>query len=174
MEIELPDGKVIRARGRIDRVDVVPGSGEQSYTICDYKTGSSRRFDRGDPFRQGRLVQQALYLALTRSRLARCHPGAEVTAFGYFFPNTSEHGERMQWDAERLAEGDDILCRLCGMLANGCFLFTDDVKDVSYSDYQAAFGDIDDAAQAANRKLGNPENQALRPFRELRGYEDDS
>jgi ATP-dependent helicase/nuclease subunit B len=174
VEIGLPDGKVIRARGRIDRVDVVPGSGEKRFTVCDYKTGSSRRFDRGDPFQQGRRVQHALYLALARSRLAQCHPGAEVIVFGYFFPNTSEHGERMQWDAERLAEGDGILCRLCEMLASGCFPFTDDAADAIYSDYLAAFGDIDAAAQAVSKKLGNPENQVLRPFGELRGYEDDS
>ena len=174
VEIVLPDGKVIQARGRIDRVDVVPGSGEKHFTLCDYKTGSSRRFDRRDPFQQGRRVQHALYLALAKSRLAQCHPGAEVTVFGYFFPNTSEHGERMQWGAESLSEGAGILCRLCEMLANGCFSFTDDTEDVIYSDYQAAFGDMDAAAQAAKKKLGNLENQALQPFRELRGYEDES
>jgi len=174
VEIELPDGKIIRARGRIDRVDVVPGSGEKHFTVCDYKTGSSRRFDRMDPFLQGRRVQHVLYMALAQSCLAQCHPGAEVTVFGYFFPSTSEHGERLQWGTERLAEGTGILYRLCEMLANGCFPFTDDTADVTYSDYQAAFGDMDTAAKAVGKKMQNPENQALRSFKELRGYEDDS
>jgi hypothetical protein len=60
------------------------------------------------------------------------------------------------------------------MLAGGCFPFSDVDTDVTYSDYLAAFGDIDAAAQAAKKKMGNPDNRALRPFRELRGYSDDS
>ena len=66
-----------------------------------------------------------------------------------------------------------ILERLCDMLARGCFPFSDDVKDVSISDYQAAFGDVEASAEAMKAKLSNPDNESLAPFRELRGYAED-
>lgn len=173
VEIELPDGRAIRVRGRIDRVDELRGGGG-AYCLCDYKTGSSRKFDRGNPFQGGRRIQHALYLALARKRLEECHPGAKVAFFEYFFPNTREHGERLRWEAEKLAGGAEVLRRLCDMLAGGCFPFTDDSDEAAYSDYGAAVGKVETAAKAVAGKLRNPANQALRPFRELRGYQDDA
>jgi hypothetical protein len=168
--ITLPGGKKVCARGHIDRVDEVLDSGGKSLAVCDYKTGSSRSYDRGDPFQQGRRLQSAFYLALAESRLAEYHPGARVISFEYFFPNTWEHGERLRWNHERLAGGRAIIGDLCEMLARGCFPFTDNADDVRYSDYRPAFGDIDRAAQAMQAKLDNPANVALSPFRKLRGY----
>jgi hypothetical protein len=39
---------------------------------------------------------------------------------------------------------------------------------VTYSDYRAVFGDIEAAAAATTRKLQNPDNEMLAPFRALR------
>ena len=171
--VELPGGKTIRVRGYIDRVDELEGARRGCFAVCDYKTGSSRDYDRADPFKQGRCVQNVLYLALAEPRLAECHPGAKVSFFEYFFPNTREHGERIQWDSGRLAGGMAIIGRLCAMLALGCFPFSDDAKDVKNSDYRAAFGDINRTVEAVRRKLANPANAPLAPFRELRGYRGD-
>ncbi|MDY6796435.1 MAG: PD-(D/E)XK nuclease family protein [Actinomycetota bacterium] len=170
LEVELPGGGVIRARGYIDRVDRVPGSEGERFAVCDYKTGSCWGFDEADPFRQGRLIQNALYMALVRSRLEECHPGGEVEGFSYFFPNTREHGERIGWDSSILEEGMTVLEKLCRMLRTGCFPFTDNPEDITYSDYAPAFGDAEAAAEAVKAKLGNPDNAALSPFRDLRGY----
>ena len=171
--VELPGGKAIRVRGYIDRVDELKGAGEGCFAVCDYKTGSSRDYDHADPFKQGRCVQNVLYLALVEARLAECRPGARVSFFEYFFPNTREHGERIQWDSGRLAGGMAIIDRLCAMLALGCFPFSDDAKDVKNSDYRAAFGDINRTVEAVRMKLANPANAPLAPFRELRGYRGD-
>ena len=59
------------------------------------------------------------------------------------------------------------------MAAEGCFLLSGDAGDVRFSDYREAFGDPDDAAEAAGRKIAARENEVLGPLRELRGIEVD-
>jgi len=170
VEVRLPGGKTFRARGRIDRLDEVQGGDGKHFGIWDYKTGSSWGFARDDPFQHGRRVQNALYLALADVCLRKgVSPEARAVEFGYFFPNRREHGERIAWPASELAGGGDILQRLCRMIALGCFPFTDDPSDVRYSDYAPAFGDAERMAQEVQAKLANTENEALEPFRELRG-----
>jgi ATP-dependent helicase/nuclease subunit B len=170
VEIELPGGETIRTRGYIDRVDQLEGSGGTLFSVCDYKTGSSYRYRREDPFRQGRCVQNFIYKTQAEALLAECHPGAEVVSFQYFFPNTREHGERIEWESEALAGGIYVLQRLYDMLSRGCFPFSDDADDVTISDYRTAFGDIESAVERVKIKLHNPGNENLAPFRELRGY----
>jgi ATP-dependent helicase/nuclease subunit B len=178
VSLNLGGRATLRARGRIDRVDQVPGAGGKQYTVWDYKTGSSWRYRREragaaeDPFLQGRLVQGALYLQLAESRLKETvSPEAAVDRFGYFFPTPGEHGERVEWTAAELAQGLRVLGRLCELLARGAFPFTDDPGDVNYSDYKDAFGDVYAVARTCSRKLENRENKALEPFRRLRGYD---
>ncbi|MDD3719450.1 MAG: PD-(D/E)XK nuclease family protein [Actinomycetota bacterium] len=170
VEIELPGGKTIRTRGYIDRVDEVGEPGSLLFSVCDYKTGSSYGYKREDPFRQGRRIQNFIYMMQAKSCLSRQYGSAEVESFQYFFPSTREHGERIAWDADTLAQGIHVLDRLYRMLSGGCFPFSDDKEDVSISDYRYALGDVDAAAEAMRRKLSNPENRALAPLRELRGY----
>jgi len=166
--LHLPDGAIVRACGILDRVDQLADSRAATYTIWDYKTGSSRRYRRGDPFQQGRYVQNALYLALAAARLGEVSPGATASAFGYFFPTTRDYGERLQWRAGELAGGLEVIASLCRLLATGCFPFTTDENDVRYSDYAAAYGDAVTAARQMERKLGNPKNEMLAPFGTLR------
>jgi hypothetical protein len=178
VSLRLGGGATVRARGRIDRIDRVPDGEGRRYTVWDYKTGSSWKYRRDrpgspdDPFRSGRLVQNALYLQLAESRLKEAvSPEAAVDRFGYFFPTTREHGERIEWTAAELAGGTRVIRRLCEMLAGGAFPFTDDPEDVYHSDYKEAFGDVNAAAAASLRKLENAANEPLGPFRRLRGYE---
>jgi hypothetical protein len=176
--LKVGGNRTVRVRGRIDRVDQVPGSGGRLYTVWDYKTGGSWRYRKErtgaleDPFRGGRLVQSALYLQLAENRLRETvSPEAAVDRFGYFFPTTLEHGERVEWTAAELGEGTNVLGRLCEMLARGSFPFTDDPGDIYYSDYKAAFRDVHAAAAASSRKLENQGNEPLGSFRRLRGYD---
>lgn len=168
VEIRLPGGSTVRVRGRIDRVDDL---GDGAFSLWDYKTGSSRGYLRGDPFRGGRKIQNALYLELARARLEELRDGASVASFGYFFPNIREHGERIRWSSVQLERGGEVIEKLCRMLAAGCFPFSDDPDDVRWSDYRAAFWNADEAAEAVRSKLANLENEVLAPFRELRGYD---
>ncbi len=178
VRLKIGGGRTVRARGRIDRVDRIPGAEGDRYTVWDYKTGSSWRYRRErrgtleDPFHGGRLVQSVLYVQMAERRLKEAvSPDAAVDRFGYFFPTAREHGERVDWTAPELAEGVRLLGRLCEMLAQGAFPFTDDPGDIGYSDYREAFGDPDAAAEASVRKLKNRENKSLEAFRRLRGYD---
>ncbi|MCG2795410.1 MAG: PD-(D/E)XK nuclease family protein, partial [Actinomycetia bacterium] len=171
VKIELPGGKRVRARGKIDRVDEVAGSGGTMFQVWDYKTGSSYAYDRADPFKGGRRVQNALYLALVESRLGEVHPGAEAVAFGYFFPGVREQGERIRWTRAELDGYGRLIERLCRMAAGGCFPFSNDKEDADHSDYRSAFCDAAAAATAVDRKLRNEGNTAMAAFRELRGIE---
>jgi ATP-dependent helicase/nuclease subunit B len=178
VSLTLAGGRIVRVRGRIDRVDEVPGSGGTRFTLWDYKTGSSWKYRKdgggksSDPFQQGRLVQNALYLRLAEARLRETvSPGAAAVRFGYFFPTFGEHGERIQWEAAELCGGEQVMGLLCEMIASGCFPFTDNEDDARTSDYLDAFGEPGAAAEATLRKLANKENEALRPFRSLRGYD---
>ena len=180
VEVELSQGEVVRARGRVDRVDRLPGEHDHRFSVWDYKTGSSWKYrkDRSrpgeNPFDGGRIVQSALYLALVEKQLKqKISSRATVSLFGYFFPNLRERGERIQWSEAQLDQGKEVLGRLCEMIGKGCFPFTDNAEDVRFSDYLDAFGDEMDNARAVASKLDNRENKVLQPFQELRGYSKD-
>ncbi|MCP4589970.1 MAG: PD-(D/E)XK nuclease family protein [bacterium] len=177
VHISLPGGKRILAHGRIDRVDEIAGSKGKLFTLWDYKTGSAWKFRQGDKVHwQGRVIQNILYVELVRKRLKKFHPGAQIQSFGYFFPSLREHGERISWTAAELEPGKQRIAWLCELLASGCFPDTDNEKDLNYSDYKLAHGDIDTATRAISNKLDNPANEMLSPYAKLRdiGWEDDN
>lgn len=166
--VELPGGRTIYVRGRIDRIDELAG-GTGEYAVFDYKTGSDYSYDEADPHRQGRLIQNSLYMELADRRLkSEIGAGARAALFGYFFPNTRAHGERYEWTREELAPGLEYVELLSEMLEQGCFVFSDDANDARFSDYAEAFGDTEASAADTKRKMQNPENDALETFRKLR------
>ncbi|MFH0911744.1 MAG: PD-(D/E)XK nuclease family protein, partial [Planctomycetota bacterium] len=174
--LALPDGRSVRVRGRIDRIDEVPGSDGPEFTVWDYKTGSLRKYREKGPFDQGRFVQPYLYLALAEALLrAKVSPRARVRDFGYIFPGRWDRGERISWPRGKLLEGRGLVSRLCDMLAAGVFPFSDCEKDASpYAGYLPAIGDAAQAAREARRKLACSENEALAGFRALRGLEEEA
>jgi hypothetical protein len=72
----LPDGREVRFRGSVDRVDELdPGR----LMVLDYKTGSTRTYKGltpGDPHQGGSHLQLAVYAAAARQRLG--HPLVEA------------------------------------------------------------------------------------------------
>lgn len=172
--VRLPNGLTFRLRGAVDRVDLVKADGKEGLVLCDYKTGSSRRFDPSDPFRQGRFLQGVLYPLIVDHCTSSLQEVPPVLSFAYFFPGRREHGTRLEWRVSRLEEGLRILENLVEMLRRGCFPFTDDhddVEDARYRPFLAAFGDPRRTARQVKRKLCEAENVDLQPFRALRGYE---
>ncbi|OFW57893.1 MAG: hypothetical protein A2Y75_11685, partial [Candidatus Solincola sediminis] len=167
--VSLPDGSTIRVRGYIDRIDIAGGE----YILCDYKTGSSKRFGGEDPFQAGRRVQGGLYIALAESRLAESSRRARIGSFEYFFLNTREHGRRMAWSSDELRQGLSTIAKLCEVLRQGCFTLSDDENDFKNSDYRMAFGDIQATCQSAKKKLTRAENRNIAPFAVLRGYREE-
>jgi ATP-dependent helicase/nuclease subunit B len=173
VKLALPDGRTIRLRGRIDRLDEISGR-KASFTVWDYKTGSSSRFKQEDPFQGGRFLQGPVYLALAEEQLRKVvSPEARVEIFGYFFPNMREKGQRIAWDSSALAGGKEVIGLLCQLLAGGCFPLTDKPDDIRYSQYQEAFGDMEEEARRIKLKLTDQENVCLHAFRLLRGAAQD-
>jgi hypothetical protein len=168
--IALPDGKTIRARGRLDRVDILEDGSKSMYSIWDYKTGRPTRYDKPDYFWQGRVIQHALYIEMARAILRKkVAPGAEVSHFGYFFPGTGYRGIRIRRWRNQMIGAAEVIDRLCKILADGCFLSTNNAKeDCPFCDYLLICGDVDALAAASNRKLENLRNECLQPIRELR------
>ena len=185
--VTLPGGVMIRARGRIDRVDAVAGgqgpggrstageappdgSAASRYVILDYKTGSDSIYELSDPFRGGRRAQPWLYLEMARTALREgIGPGCRVERFSYFFPAARAAGARYEWTADRLAEGGAHVEALCALVAAGGFTATDDAKeDCTFCECRPICGDVDAIARSAEVKAANPENGILEPFRRLR------
>jgi ATP-dependent helicase/nuclease subunit B len=166
--VALPGGLAIRVRGRVDRIDNAGGAAG-GWTIWDYKTGSTWGYDRADPFPEGRKIQPYLYFRMVERRLRDAvDPQAAVRSFGYFFPGARGRGERIGWDAGRLAAGAGILAGLCRIIASGAFAATTDAdKDCRFCDYRTACGDVEAQAAASIRKLHQGE-PLLEPFRVLR------
>ncbi len=171
VSLTLDGGLAIRVRGRIDRVDRLPSG---HYAIWDYKTGSATIYRKKDPFREGRLVQHALYIDLVRARLREILGSeAAISSFGYFFPSAREHGERISWTPEDLQGGAGVVSRLVRLIAGGSFVPTENKDDCTHCDYRAACGDLELSAHRAARKIKNPGNPELEPMRELRGLDED-
>ena len=169
VSLDLPGGVTIRSRGRIDRIDRLAGSRDR-FTITDYKSGSSYRYDAADPFRQGRTVQQALYVKLADKLLTETvDPAAGVEGFTYYFPASRRVDEPVAWDREELAEGDAILALLARTAACGAFSATDIKKDCGYCDYKEVCLYLTEVTEASGDKLSSGEDSRLDAFRELRG-----
>jgi len=168
--VALLDGTSIRVRGRVDRIDRLGGEAPPVFAIWDYKTGSARRYDKADPFQQGRFIQSALYLALVAERLKTAvSPEATLAYFGYFFPSAGSRGERLMWSPAEVKEGREVLQRLVRIAGSGAFLPTNDHdKDCRYCDHRSICGDVAASAAASQVKLDNGKNTFLQPFRELR------
>ncbi len=168
--LSLPNGKVIRVRGRVDRIDRIGNGAVQTYAIWDYKSGSDYGYDRADPFRQGRKVQPFVYVTLVGHRLRNAvSPQARVECFGFFFPGVKTVGERLQWTPHDLACGEEVMRHLCQLITDGVFVATDHFEhDCKFCDYQGICGDGATVSAAVKRKLGFGDNCMLQPFRALR------
>ena len=129
----------------------------------------TRGYDRNKPFRQGRKIQSVLYLALCEKRLREVRsPNCSVATFGYFFPGIREHGERICWESNQLNAGKEVIAWLVEMLRCGCFPFTTDESDVTFTDYGMVFGDVEEMARNTRLKMENLTNTSMEPFRKLR------
>ncbi len=172
LSLELPDGRQILVRGRIDRIDKKAGNLGEDYYIWDYKTGKgSWGYEKADPFQQGRKVQPYLYVQMAGERLREAVSSeAKVKTFGFFFPGERAVGERIDWRPGELIHGGEVVEQLCQTVINGAFSATDDwIQDCRYCDYRSICADLESVASFSELKLKNRENTMLKPFQELRG-----
>jgi hypothetical protein len=176
VQIKLPDGSSLRARGRIDRIDQIADAGSNVFAIWDYKSGGTWKYEQDPrPFWEGRVVQHILSLMVLNARLKAITaqmPDATVDRFGFFFPSERSAGERIEFTSDELAGGADVLAKLAGIAARGAFLATTRHSvDCNFCDYQPICGDVAEVASASNRKLSEPTNAILEPYRNLRNGE---
>jgi ATP-dependent helicase/nuclease subunit B len=173
VSIELPRGKTIKLRGRIDRIDRIESGSHQEYSICDYKSASAGRFEHHDPFNQGRVLQHALYLIMGATTLKKkVSSEATVSEFSYFFPGIRDQGLRLIYRAGELSECGRIIENLCDITATGSFLATDNPDtDCAFCDYLGICGDVQSLGRWSRKKMDNYDNVLLRPMRELRARE---
>ncbi|MCX7046366.1 MAG: PD-(D/E)XK nuclease family protein [Candidatus Sumerlaeota bacterium] len=176
MQLDLPERASILVKGRIDRIDRAGGNGRgnagaeaEEFEIWDYKSGSSFRFRKEPPFARGRIIQNALYIAMGQERLRQApSPRARVAKFGYFFLGARESGERLAWAPEELEEGASIILSLCQIAGAGTFLATNDMDDCKYCEFQPICGDLAAVTAASQRKMENESNAGLEVYRQLR------
>jgi len=158
MTVDLPGGKQLKLRGRIDRVDGLDDASHgRIYALWDYKSGSAYSFPgvgAADPFDQGRKLQHGLYVLMLRARLDQ-GPGAttagHVERFGYFFPSRSGKGIRLEWSAARLANCADLVGQLAEIARQGTFLPTMAKSDCTYCKFTPVCGDPAAVARQASR-----------------------
>lgn len=170
VEVLLPGGRRIRARARIDRVDRIDDGPEPVFSIWDYKTGSTFKYESPDPFRQGRIVQHALYMMVAAALLKqKISPAARISHFGYFFPGGRSRGVRIVRPPQEIETAGRIIENLCRTVSEGSFPATNSFKDdCRFCDYTSVCGDPESVAAGAGRKLAHGENRELGPMRELR------
>jgi ATP-dependent helicase/nuclease subunit B len=164
--VSLDAERTIRAKGQIDRVDKL---GDLTYSVWDYKISSGYGYDVNDPLRQGRRVQNVLYVQMVESALRdKLDDAAKVARFGYFFPSTRALGQRLSWPAKLLEPGLEVIARLCNTIAAGSFPATDDVDDCKFCDYRMICRDVGAVTDESRQLLGSADQAALDHFRELR------
>jgi ATP-dependent helicase/nuclease subunit B len=173
VEVKIGDAASIRIKGKIDRVDrVIDGVGNQ-FAVWDYKSGGVSKYQdtkKNMPFRQGRIVQHLLYVLMAEQCLkAKIAPDAELVEFGFFFPGVKGRGERIRWSPQELTHGLNIIHSLSQMVSMGVFLATDQENDCVFCDYRDICRDVKAVTVGSKRKLANPLNVRLQPFRALRG-----
>ncbi len=108
--VELPDGRSVRLRGRVDRVDATEDGG---VLVIDYKGGSKRSFDGmdDDPLDGGRRLQLPLYARVVAEKLGRTGPRTALywlTRFGELKPMELEEGLESALDRTVAAALDGI------------------------------------------------------------------
>lgn len=120
VEVPLPDGRSLRVRGRIDRIDIAR---DGTVHVIDYKTGSHRSYEGlsgDDPVAGGTRLQLPLYgLA---GRLAVKDPSAPVRA-EYWFVTARGEFKRVGYDVtdEVLQQAEDVLGEIVAGIEAGVF-----------------------------------------------------
>jgi len=160
--IRFADGKKIRARAKIDRVDIQPNASDVHYIIWDYKTGKGSELDAKDPFNKGRTIQGVLYAILAQQQLKKVVSSeANVTQFGYYMLHPEHYGERKIYPIDILRDGVEVIEHLCDMAAKGCFPCAPKAQDIRNRAYTPLFNDLAQTAKDAKRKMENSKNAAL-------------
>jgi ATP-dependent helicase/nuclease subunit B len=155
--------------GRIDRIDRLP---DGRYEVVDYKTGRCYRSDYRKTFRNGRLLQHALY-TLAAEELLRSggDPGATVVGGRYDFPSVKGGGQSLRIARPGPSTLASVLGEILGLISGGAFMASAHAKnkeDCKFCDFSPLCGG-EVAVTRAAVKLANDRNTALECYRRLQG-----
>jgi len=163
-EITLPTaaGNIL-LRGQIDRVDQ---TGEQSYAVWDYKTGTD--FTRAaDPYKQGRSLQHGLYsLAAADMMKALGRAVADIQA-GYLFISERTQGKAVPVSGDPAAL-QAILDQLATLLSEGSFPHSVSADDCRFCDFASVCVYPLEVTAQSRDKMDVESNTSLEAFRRLR------
>lgn len=163
VEIPAGDGKTIRLRGRIDRID--PGPGDGMFRVWDYKTGSPSSYLPPVELAGGTRLQHGLYAAAAEILLSR-HLGraVEVVESGYLFP-TRRAGEVVPHPRPGWRKALEALPALLDAMAAGLFVATG--RDCGWCNFERVCGG---GAAAAWNRLREADDEAVRRYREVEDH----
>lgn len=160
VDLALGDGRTLRLRGRIDRIDRLA---DDSLVVWDYKTGSARAYSVDEPLQNGTTLQWALYAYVLETAMRE-----PVAQSGYFFTSTREMGERFVFEPDRVRdEVESILNDLSDMAETGTFPMTPDAPSASAWLYRG-FGRLFPHLRERSRTLADkdwPPDRPLPPTR---------
>lgn len=168
LELNIGQNVVIKARGKIDRIDLLRNRDAEQYMIWDYKSGGPAKYRKDPPFHQGRVIQHLLYCLMAETCLQDMSPRAELVGFGYFLPGVKGQGERFEWSPQELTRGLNIIYRMVQIVSMGAFIATDTADDCRFCDFQPICRDIDTVTACGKTKMENPFNTRIQPFAALR------
>jgi hypothetical protein len=163
VEIPLTSGRSVRLRGRIDRIDRLPGGG---YEVVDYKTGLFVRREWSGTLRGGRMLQHALYGLAAVALLAGNEPRPRVVQGTYYFSTRRGRRRRVVVPTPPVSRVVGLLDRLFDVAAAGAFLHTPEEDDCRFCSFAAAC--LKNHQSAARKLAVTP---ALARFAEVRSHE---
>lgn len=158
--LELGAAGVLHLRGRIDRVDRLA---DGTYQVIDYKTGARAPHKARAYFAEGRQLQHALYSLVAEELL-----GGRVSGSAYAFPSTRAERDRFPLDPPDRERLFGLVGTLLGLVETGAFLHTANPDQCRWCDFKTACHA--NSERDAQRKLENPANEVLEPFRRLKDY----
>ncbi len=168
LTIRLSDGRDVKLRGKIDRIDQVKSTG--GWQVWDYKTGSLWDFRSAWRLDRGRKLQHVIYTRALEEMLRAHNLTGKVECAGYYFPTTKGGGERV---ARECAPGEveHALDLLFDVIGSGWFPLPDEGR-CDFCEFKEICGDPEVAALRMSRKQQkHASDPAVESWRKLQEVE---
>jgi ATP-dependent helicase/nuclease subunit B len=137
VEVPIEEGRVLRLRGRIDRLDQVA---PDAYQVVDYKTGGFWPDGWKGVFAGGTRLQHALYALAGDELLRRAGRRGRVVRALYRFPTARGRGQRVEIPRPPDEAIRTVLHTIAEVLRTGTFLQARDEDTCRFCTFTGACG----------------------------------